>query len=182
MEETEDHRLVRRCRTGDRAAFGALVEKYQGPVYRLALKMTHSPSDAEDISQAAFLKAYENLGSYDGSHKFFSWLYRIALNEALNHLKYRERFQEIPPGTPDGEPSQPEQMEKDEHASTVQQALMELKPEYRSVIVLSHFEELSYEEIADVLRIPVRKVKSRLYSARQLLRIALLHRGVRTDD
>jgi len=182
MDESEDHRLVRRCLDGDRSAFGKLVEKYQRPVYSLALKMMRNPPDAEDVSQTAFLKAYEKLASYDPEYKFFSWLYRIAINEALNHLKHQKRFQEIPEQTADGEASESEQMEKDEHAAAVQQALMKLKPEYRSVIVLSHFEELSYEEIGEVLQISVKKVKSRLFSARQLLRMILLRNGVNRNE
>ncbi len=178
MEGSEDNRLVQRCLDGDRLAFGALVDKYQRPIYMLALKMMRNAAFAEDISQTAFLKAFEKLASFDPAQKFFSWLYRIAMNEALNQLKFQERFQEIPEGTVDENADGSEQMQKDEHAAAVQRALMKLKPEYRSVIVLSHFEDLSYEEIADVLRIPVKKVKSRLFSARQLLRRILVQKGV----
>ncbi len=182
MVDSDDNRLVELCLNGDRLAFGALVEKYQRPIYTLALKMVRNAAVAEDISQAAFLKAFENLPSFDPTRKFFSWLYRIAMNEALNHLKVQQRFQEIPEETVDEKADGSAQVQNDESTVAIQQALMTLKPEYRSVIVLSHFEDLSYEEIAEVLHIPVRTVKSRLFSARQLLRRILVQKGVGTHE
>src|SRR5437763_1685892 len=100
MSEQDDEVLVRQCMAGDHGAFEVLVEKYQGPLFNLALRMTQEYADAEDITQTAFLKAYESLSSYKPGRKFFSWLYRIAVNETLNFLRGKRSQEPLSEETP----------------------------------------------------------------------------------
>jgi len=90
VNEDDDRILVRRCRQGDRAACELLVVRYQKPVFNAALRLLRNPEDAKDVAQTAFLKAFEHLADYDAKFKFYSWIYRIAVNEALNVLGLRK--------------------------------------------------------------------------------------------
>ena len=158
---------------GERTAFEALLLRYEKPVYNAAYRMLNSSDDARDVTQTVFLKAYENLGRYDSKYKFFSWIYRIALNEAINCLNQRKRTEELA-GEPASETGGPDEAtDTDQQSRRIQSALMTIKPEYRSVIVLRHFHEFNYLEIGEILEISETKVKSRLYSGRQMLKDAL---------
>ena len=178
MKETDDLQAVRNCLGGDVKSFELLVEKYQGVVYNIALRMVKVPDDAEDISQAAFLKAYEKLGTYRESFRFYSWLYRIAVNEALNFLDRQKRYTRLDERVEDSRQAVDVAAETREQNERIQEALMELKPDHRVVLILKHFEEFSYEEIGAILDIPVKRVKSRLFTARQVLREILLKKGI----
>jgi RNA polymerase sigma-70 factor (ECF subfamily) len=173
MNKPDDTDLVRRSMKGERTAFEALLIKYEKPVYNAAYRMLASSDDARDVTQTVFLKAYENLGRYDPKYRFFSWIYRIALNESINCLKQRNRTEELveEPATETGGPD--EATDTDQQSRRIQSALMRIKPEYRSVIVLRHFHEFNYLEISEILDIPENKVKSRLYSGRQMLKEVL---------
>jgi RNA polymerase sigma-70 factor (ECF subfamily) len=173
MNKPDDTDLVRRSMKGERTAFEALLIKYEKPVYNAAYRMLASSDDARDVTQTVFLKAYENLGRYDPKYRFFSWIYRIALNESINCLKQRNRTEELveEPATETGGPD--EATDTDQQSRRIQSALMRIKPEYRSVIVLRHFHEFNYLEISEILDIPENKVKSRLYSGRQMLKNVL---------
>jgi RNA polymerase sigma-70 factor, ECF subfamily len=173
----DDPALVQRCRAGDRRAFERLVERYQRTVYNAALRMLHDPQDALDVAQTTFLKAFEHLADYDPRYKFYSWLYRIAVNESLDALGTRRPFQELDGAEPDDAPGPEREAEGVQTREAIEAALMRLSPELRSAIVLRHFMQLSYQDMADVLALPEKTVKSRLYSARQLLREQLLRRG-----
>jgi RNA polymerase sigma-70 factor (ECF subfamily) len=182
MIDAEDLELVKRCRAGERDAFERLVEKYQRAIFNLALRMVQSPDDAEDIAQTAFLKAYERLETYKEKHKFFSWLYRIAVNESLSFLEERKRFSGLDEASQIPEPEKADTAEASDLSARIEEALMELKVEYRAVTVLKHFEGLSYEEIGQILDIPEKKVKSRLFTARQMLRDILVRKGLGRND
>jgi RNA polymerase sigma-70 factor (ECF subfamily) len=173
-EQDEDAVVVRRVLSGERAAYAALVERHQKAVYNVALRLVQDRDEAEEAAQAAFVKAYENLKSFDFNHRFFSWLYRIAVNEALNSLRRRKHLDPLDEEISAGEPAGTEDM-----AEKVQESLMRLPVDYRTVIVLRHFQDLSYDEIAQVLDISVKKVKSRLFSARASLRVILDQMGLR---
>jgi RNA polymerase sigma-70 factor (ECF subfamily) len=177
VKEEDDSALVHRCRGGDRHAFEGLVVRYQKPVFNVALRMLHNPQDALDIAQTTFLKAYEHLADYDPSFKFYSWIYRIAVNESLNALGARRTFVGIDGEEPDETPGPDRQVEGDQGRREIEQALIGISAELRSVIVLRHFMDLSYQDMSDILEVPEKTVKSRLYSARQLLRDRLLKRG-----
>jgi RNA polymerase sigma-70 factor, ECF subfamily len=178
MKEVDDLQMVRQCLGGENRAFELLVEKYQGVVYNVALRMVRDAEDAEDIAQAAFVKAFEKLGTYNEKFRFYSWLYRIAVNEALNFLDRQKRYGRLEEVAEDSHQELEAESEARERSKRIQEALQELKPEYRVVLILRHFEELSYEEIGGVLDIPLKRVKSRLFTARQILREILEKKGL----
>lgn len=175
-----DAELVRRCLRGDEEAFRPLVEKYQGVLFNVAFRMVHDREDARDLAQGAFVKAYEKLGSYDEAHRFFSWIYRILVNDTLNFLRKNRSVRPLDPawdGPAEGGPHH--DLEARETRRDVREALMELPVDSREVVVLRHFADLSYGEMAEVLAIPEKTVKSRLFTARQRLAGILDARGVR---
>lgn len=174
MSEDGDGRLVRRCREGDRRAFEGLVIRYERPVYNAALRMLRDPEDARDVTQVVFLKAFEHLGDYDPKYRFYSWIYRIALNESINLLHRRVRSEPFAGDEVDEEPGPDEVLDREQSAKSIEVALMTIKPEYRSVIVLKHLLGCSYQDMSEILELPEKTIKSRLFTARQLLRDALL--------
>lgn len=178
MTSGEDRSLVEASLAGDRAAFGRLIEKYKKPLYNVTYKITGSLDDAMDATQTAFLSAYENLDRFDSRQRFFSWIYRIAVNQAIDLVK-RRREGALPEILPDRSDAGPEaQYESAETARWIQRAILSLTEEQRVVIVLRHYLDLSYQEMAELIDIPTKTVKSRLYSARQKLRELLLEVGI----
>jgi RNA polymerase sigma-70 factor, ECF subfamily len=174
----EDDALIRQCLGGRVQAFGPLVDRYQTVLFNLALRMVNDVQDAEDITQTVFLKAYEKLDRYDPEYKFFSWLYRIAVNEALTFLKRRQPFMAMEGEYVSQADSPAEACERDDVSERVGDALLELSPEDRAIIILRHFQDFSYDEVAFVFEIPIVTVKSRLYTARQRLKGVLLTKGL----
>jgi RNA polymerase sigma-70 factor (ECF subfamily) len=169
--------LVEACLRGDRSAFDKLVECYESTLFNAAYRITGSVDDAMDATQTAFVNAYEKLHTYDPSHRFFSWIYRIACNQALNLVGRRRPESELSVDTP-GDGANPEAAYGENQAADfLQRALLELTPEYRTVIVLKHLQGFSYREISEFLEIPEKTVKSRLFTARQHLRSILLEKG-----
>jgi RNA polymerase sigma-70 factor (ECF subfamily) len=167
-QDAEDNALVERCRKGDTAAFEPIVERYQRLLFTVALRILGDHDDASDAAQNAFVKAYQKLDTFDPTRRFFSWIYRILLNECLNVRRDRHPHEQLTPELATvGSPV--EVLESAERRRRVQAAVRALPIEQREVIVLRHFTELSYEEIADVLQIPAKTVKSRLHTARQRL-------------
>ena len=177
MNEESDGALVRRCCSGDRHAFEALVLRYERPVYNAALRMLHDREEARDVAQTVFLKVYEHLGEYDPSHKFYSWIYRIALNESINSLQRRRPRAPLDPEMADGEPGPDEELGQVQLSGGLAAAISALRAEYRAVIVLRHYLGCSYEDMASILGVPEKTVKSRLFSARQLLKSAMESKG-----
>jgi RNA polymerase sigma-70 factor (ECF subfamily) len=161
---------VERCLAGDIQSFSVLVERYQRVLYNLALRMLGNTEDARDATQTAFLKVWENLSRFNPRFRFFSWIYRITANECLNQIERRRR---IEPLDPDGSLASREDtaagLRAREASEQVQGALLHLTPEHREVVILRHFMEMSYGEIAGTLAIPEKTVKSRLFEARRRL-------------
>ena len=178
MKEIDDIELVHRTLAGDRNAFGEIVERYQNPVYTLALRMLGDRDEAEDVAQSAFVKAFEKLASFDPGYRFFSWLYRIAHNEAVNALERRQRHEGLEDATGEVEPPEV----RSDLGDLIGQCLLDLSVDHRSVIVLRHFQDLSYDEMAAALGISEKKVKSRLFSARAALREIVTRKGIRPHD
>ena len=178
MTRPDDKTLMERCLKGDRQAFEALLVKYEKPVYNAAYRMLHNPDDARDVTQTVFLKVYENLDQYDPSHRFFSWIYRIALNESINWLKKSSRQEALEHEAADHGDGPEKQADDAQLGEGMEAALMMIKSEYRAVIVLKHVLGCSYIEISEVLDIPEKTVKSRLYTARQLLQERLTQQGL----
>ena len=174
--DEQDRALVERYLAQHQDAAGALVDRYQQRLFNVALRMLGNVQDAEDVTQTVFLNAFHKLRTYDPRYKFFSWIYRMTVNESLNLLKRRkptdtleDDLEILAPGAT---------ADRAEAEDRVGSALMSLKPEDRAVVVLKHFVSFSYQEIAEVLEIPVQTVKSRLFTARERLRLALAE-GVR---
>jgi RNA polymerase sigma-70 factor (ECF subfamily) len=169
----EDAALVRRTLDGESAAFGVLVTRYQKVLYTVAYRMLGNPEDARDATQDAFVKAYQRLDTFDPAYRFFSWMYRVVVNECLNTVRSRRQQEPLSADLASGE-TPFDAAEAEERRRQVELALRRLSPEHRAVIVLRHFVGNSYEEIADMLAIPEKTVKSRLYAARQRLGVELL--------
>ena len=178
MEETpatsdeQDRAIIRDYLEGRQDAAGGLIDRYQKPLYNVAFRMLHDAEDARDVTQTVLLNALLKLRSYDPKYRFFSWVYRMAVNESLNLIKRRRRTVALDdsPGlaAPGSAADQVTEVE-----DRVGKALLALNPDDRAVVVLRHFVSFSYDEIADVLEIPVKTVKSRLFTARERLRGAL---------
>lgn len=174
-QDADDLALVARCRVGEAAAFEALVERYQRVLFSVALRMLGDYDAASDAAQNAFVKAYQKLDTFDPTRRFFSWIYRILVNECLNARRDHAQHEPLAPdlaavGTP------ADLFETAERRKRVQAAILALPMEYREVIVLRHFAELSYEEIGETLHVPAKTVKSRLHTARE--RLAVMLRGL----
>ena len=168
MSDREDAAIVADCLGGSPQDFVVLVERYQRVLYNLALRMLGDPEDARDATQTAFLRVWESLARFDPRHRFFSWIYRITTNECLNQIQRRRRLEPLHPGLASAD-DPTAGLRTRETSDRVQQALLRLTPEHREVVILRHFMELSYGEIAETLALPEKTVKSRLYEARQRL-------------
>ncbi|MGH8113274.1 MAG: RNA polymerase sigma factor [Rhodanobacteraceae bacterium] len=176
--------LAARLQTGDAKAFEQLVTCYERPMFNVAYRMLGDAAEAADATQDVFLKVFEHIDSFDPKYRLFSWIYRIAMNESLDRLKQRRPahdvvdipVEELPLA---GDERGPVQRAHDgEMHNVIQTALRELSQDYRAVIVLRHFSGCSYAEMAVILGIPEKTVKSRLYSARQALAEKLRLKGV----
>jgi RNA polymerase sigma-70 factor, ECF subfamily len=168
-DQNDDVLAVVRCLRGDSSAFEAIVARYQRVVLSVARRILGHYDDALDATQNTFIRAYQHLDTYDPDRPFFSWLYRIAINECLNAKRARR------PGEPledvrDESSTALQTASEAERSAVIDSALLKLSEEHRLVLALRHFAELSYSEIADVLGVPEKTVKSRLFEARQRLR------------
>ncbi|MGH8182469.1 MAG: RNA polymerase sigma factor [Rhodanobacteraceae bacterium] len=180
-----DAAWVARLRVRDADAFSQLVECYERPMFNVAYRMLGSAAEAADATQDVFLKVFENIATYDPKYRLFSWIYRIAVNESIDRLKHRRHVEAVAIDVEDfplaSAERGPEQVAGDAQMhDMIQTALMELQYDHRVVIVLRHFADCSYSQMAQILHIPEKTVKSRLYSARQELHGKLFARGVAT--
>lgn len=178
MSTLDDAALINRCLEGDTGAFGELIDRYQRPLYNTALRMTGDSDEASDITQETFMKVYESLNEYRPEHKFFSWIYRILINETINHLKRRKQIQVLDDEIVSRGRLPDEEYEANMRSACFERALRELSFDYRMVVVLRYFNDMSYLEISEMLSLPEKTVKSRLYSARQNLGAILDRMGV----
>lgn len=179
MSDSEDRRLVERTLNGDRSAFAGLVDRYSSTVYGVACRVLGPGPDAEDVAQNVFLKVYENLATYRPSFRFFSWIYRIALNESMNEARRRRPQTDIEAIPLAATETADRSAESAILEDAIGVALMELDPEDRALVVLRHYEDLPYRDIAFIMDITEALVKSRLYTARQRLRGILMEHGIR---
>ena len=192
VDETE---LVSRAQAGEDEAFADLVSRYQSKIYRLAKNITQNNEDAEDVLQEAFLKAYSHLAGFQRNSRFYTWIVRIAVNEALMKLRKRRSDRTVPLDEPvdTGEEAvareiavwedNPEQRYSHEEMQQIlDDAVDELKPDFRTVFVLRDIEELSTEETAETLGISIPAVKSRLLRARLALREKLTRKFKRKGE
>ena len=188
---TEDEQLVSRCRGGDMAAFGRLIEKYQHRLFNTILRTVGNYDDAQELTQEAFVRAMQAIKKFRGSASFYTWLFRIGMNLSINHHRRRQRVhfaslhREEAGGQAEGlvaaladtqSPSPLGQSELKEEYHRVLEALDDLEAPARAVVVLRDIEELNYDEISRILEVPIGTVKSRLFRARNALRAGLLSR------
>jgi len=188
----DDLSLVNACRAGQTEAFGVLVRRYQDRLYPTILRLVGSPEDAQDVLQDAFIQAFEKLDQFHGNSSFYTWIYRIAVNFALSgHRKRQNRRtaglfrpgrngQVVEPADSSPENDPTIAVERGEREAAIEAALAALGPEHRAVIILKDFDGRRYEEISELLEIPVGTVRSRLHRARCELRDRL--RSLVDDD
>ena len=172
---------MQRCLLGDADAYAVLVERYGGRVYNIALRITHDADAAHDCAQEAFIRAYRALHQYDPAFSFGPWLFRITTNASLNHAQ-RWHAHETPveelPEDPEPIAAGPEPTAvRREEVAEVLAAMAKLSPAYRAALTLRHLQELSYQEVADALGLPIGTVKTHLHRARAALRARLAERG-----
>jgi RNA polymerase sigma-70 factor, ECF subfamily len=180
---SDDASLIAATLAGDNAAFGRLVEAYQDRLYNSLLRVLGSAEDAADIVQDAFVQAYTKLDSFRGSAAFYTWLYRIAFNLAMSHARrghrtasLDERRSLVGDEPMDGQVPAEEGVLERERAELVHAALAELSMDYRQVLVLREIDGCRYDEIAEILALPVGTVRSRLFRARLEMRDLLAPR------
>lgn len=183
--EADETELIQRARNGDSQAFGALVERYQRRVVGVAQAVVHNQDDAVELAQETFIRAYENLAKFESRSSFSTWLYRIAANLAIDFRRREGRhtmlrgedaeaeIQRLP--SPRGDAFR--ETARAELSGRINEALKELTPEHRAVILLREVEGLSYDEISEVLQVPRGTVMSRLHYARGRLRAILKDLG-----
>lgn len=171
MNEDElDRMCVERCLAGETDAFEGILDRYERPVYNAIVRMGADGEEARDLCQQVFVRAFQHLDTYDPARKFFSWLYRVAVNETINAMRARRRWEPLSETLPTGTANPEEAMAETEQHNEMQRALVALDLKYRLAIIVCHFLQLSYDEAAAVLAVPVKTVKSRLFTARQMLR------------
>jgi len=185
-EPTSDEELVREVLAGDRERFAVIVERYQTRLVNYLHRLMRNVDDAHDLAQEVFVRVYQALDRFDPRYRFSTWLFRVAQNAAIDQIR-RRRFRFVPIGShedehgemrrgvepEDGAPSALESMAGDERDAEVRAAIETLPWEYRELIVLRHYGELAYDEIAEVKGMPLGTVKNKLFRARQMLKSAL---------
>ena len=176
----DDHRLIADCLAGNAAAFGVLVRRHQERLFNTVIRLVGNAEDAHDVVQEAFLNAYQSLDGFKGDSLFFTWLYRIAVNTAIS-LRRKQRVSISIDASRNGEhridPLDPSEQNRPGHAleeaeqeRRIKTALSRLSPEHRAVLVMKDMEGQKYEVMAEILRVPIGTIRSRLHRARLELR------------
>ena len=174
--------VIERALRGDQKAFGELMERYHGPLYNLLYKMVRSKEETEDLVQEAFMKAFASLASFNEEFAFSTWLYKIAINNTIDHLR-KKRLRTFSIDKPiQSKEGELKREFADVHSSTdhdllstektgmITCAIEDLPEKYREVILMRHSDELSYEEIAAITKVPLGTVKARIFRAREMLK------------
>ncbi len=177
---TDDLRIINECLKGRRHAFGELVRRYENRLYNGIYRVVGNVEDAKDVVQEAFLNAYQSLNSFKGDAEFFTWLYRIAYNAAISLQRKRKVLLSLDYNGDEKLNTEPQdlsdlhqpgdRLERSEEEAKLQKALNKLSPEHRIVLVLKEIEGQKYEDIADILDVPIGTIRSRLHRARIELR------------
>jgi RNA polymerase sigma-70 factor (ECF subfamily) len=178
----EDIQLIARARSGDERAFRTLLDKYERPVFSICMRMVRNRDEATDLAQEAFIKVFSMLDRYNPAYAFSSWLFKITSNLCIDYIRKR-RIETYPMDDPiDGEkgeivrqyesdePDPSAVLDRKEKMARLNEAIEELPEHYRIMLILRHQENLSYEEIASTLEIPLGTVKARIHRAREMLR------------
>ncbi|MAT39170.1 MAG: RNA polymerase subunit sigma-24 [Ectothiorhodospiraceae bacterium] len=181
LSKEEDRKFIAAALAGDQEAYSQIVKKYRNSIYHLIVRMIGYNHEAEDLTQEAFIKAFNSLASFNDEYAFSTWLYKIATNNCIDHLR-KKKLQTFsinkPINTLEGEttfeiPDTSYEPDKDivqsQQSSTIQDAIEKLPDKYRRVIIMRHQEEKSYEEIAEELDLPLGTVKAHIFRAREML-------------
>ena len=181
FDRRADLNIIRRCKQGEEAAFQEILSRYRTPIYNLCWRMTRNDEDALDLAQEVFIKVFRLLDRFDEQYAFHSWLFRIATNHCIDHLR-RQRLRflslERDGGTAEEEAAlqvaseDPEPdviLERREALEKLEEVIAELPPHYRVITLLRHDQQLSYEEIAESLQLPLGTVKARIHRARNMI-------------
>lgn len=171
--EQDDALLVAASKNGDQDAFSLLVLRYQRRVFNLVFRMLQNYEEACEITQETFLAAWQGLPAFRGEARFTTWLYRIAYNCSLKQLDARKRDQALQvalQSEQEDEELQSTQLTRLDHQELVQEQLSQLPPKYRIVLILRHLQDMTYEEMAEVLTMPIGTIKTHLFRARNLLK------------
>ena len=185
-----DDCLLHALREGSERAYEALIDRYQQPVYSLVYRLLDDPSDSADVVQEVFLKVFRNVGAFRGDSSLKTWIYRISCNEAYNHRRWFTRHKKHEIGLQNDEEGSPNWTDvlpdrtrsafdvasDHEMHSFIEDALTDLNPQFRAAVVLRDIEDLSYEDIAQILQVSLGTVKSRILRGREALRKALAER------
>ncbi len=169
MITKDDNELVYEALQGSKSSFEVLIERYQKKIYGMILQMTDDRETAKDLTQDVFIKAYTSLPGFNFKYRFFSWIYRISLNETINYIKGRRFHESLDKGY-DIPLKDDDHAAASENSHRLKQALREIKSAHRSLILLKYYFGLSYEDISETMGISVAKVKDRLFTARLSLR------------
>lgn len=187
---TADTELVVRALAGREDGFEELVRRYQRPIVAYVYRMVGDYDSALDLAQEVFIKVYNSLGRYRPEFKFSTWIYRIAHNAAIDHLRRQgaSRTEEMEIEGPEGTtfekplaskaPTPEQETERGERRAEIEEVVAQLSPTYRELIVLRHSHDLSYDEIAEVTSLPLGTVKNRIFRAREAMRELLVARGI----
>ncbi|MFZ0390356.1 MAG: sigma-70 family RNA polymerase sigma factor [Calditrichia bacterium] len=177
----EDRRLIGLALDGNQKAYEQLLNRYKNLVYTIMYKMVRNPQEAEDLTQEAFMKAFNSLATFNHEFAFSTWLMKIATNNCIDFLRKRKlrtysihdpiqyKDDQIEVELEDHDPTPEKNLLQSERASFIENAIMQLPERYRYVIILRHKEEKSYEEIAEIMNLPLGTVKAQIFRARELL-------------
>lgn len=181
MQRTTDQQLIDNTLKGDSRAFGTLVEKYQGYVYTIVLRMVKVKEEAEEVAQDTFIKAFDSLSSFRGDSKFSSWLYSIAYRKALDQLRKNKRYkaseliEDITKNELGTNENAHQQLEAKERSAQIKQCIMKLPEVEAALITLYYFEEQSVKEIAKITQLSEENIKVKLYRSRKKMFSLLEH-------
>ncbi len=177
----EDSQIIQQALQGDETAYKKLMRKYHDAIFNFIYKMVHDREQVEDLTQEAFIKAFGSLKKFNDEYAFSTWLYKIATNNSIDYIRKRKlqvysidkpvdaRDSEFAFELPDEGYEADRELNSDQRAVMIRDAIGKLPPKYRKVIELRHVEEKSYEEIADILKLPIGTVKAHIFRARELL-------------
>ncbi len=177
-----DYELVKKAKAGDARAYDQLMSLYHDAVFNIILRMVHNRQEAEDLTQETFIKAYHSIGSFNEDYAFSTWLFKIATNHCIDFFRKRKlvtfsmdepikyKDEEISFEYATKDPDVEKSMVANEKSRIIRQAIEKLPDKYRMAIILRHHEEKSYEEIAEILDLPLGTVKARIFRAREMLK------------
>jgi len=189
--KSDNSELIKKAIEGDESSYSNLLENYRGAIYNLLFKMVRNKEETEDLVQEAFMKAFKALPSFNEEYAFSTWLYKIAINNCIDHMRKKKlktysinkpvqsNDGELDREFPDTSMSPDKSILSEERSNIIESAIDELPANYKTAIIMRHSEEKSYEEISQILNIPLGTVKARIFRAREMLKKKLKDKALR---